>query len=120
MEVDENAIINEEKSELVDENLSAEPESNCSSNNQEVAPSDAVKLENNENTSIEPELNPQQDQENGENGGSDVNLDPYAYLNRPEFCSENFKIEIMNLPKYYGAGVRFLNCMFISWNLCLE
>lgn len=32
--------------------------------------------------------------------------DPYAYLQRPNFSSENFKIEIMNLPKYYGAGVK--------------
>lgn len=32
----------------------------------------------------------------------------YAYLNRPGFSSEQFKIEIMNLPKHYGAGVRQL------------
>ena len=34
--------------------------------------------------------------------------DPYAYLHRPNFSSENFKIEIMNLPKYYGAGVTLI------------
>lgn len=32
--------------------------------------------------------------------------DPYAYLNR-EFSSENFKIEIKNLPKFYGISVSF-------------
>lgn len=33
--------------------------------------------------------------------------DPYAYLER-DFSSENFKIEIKNLPKYYGINVSFL------------
>ena len=32
--------------------------------------------------------------------------DPYAYLSRNEFSSELFKIEINNLPKYFGVGVR--------------
>ncbi|XP_060521309.1 tRNA (uracil-5-)-methyltransferase homolog A [Cylas formicarius] len=30
--------------------------------------------------------------------------DPYAYLSRGEFSSENFKIEIKNLPKFYGMS----------------
>jgi len=30
--------------------------------------------------------------------------DPYAYLSRNEFSSELFKIEINNLPKYFGVG----------------
>jgi tRNA (uracil-5-)-methyltransferase len=34
--------------------------------------------------------------------------DPYAYLNRNEFSSENFKIEIKNLPKYFGVGVIYI------------
>ncbi|XP_025832321.1 tRNA (uracil-5-)-methyltransferase homolog A [Agrilus planipennis] len=29
---------------------------------------------------------------------------PYAYLNREEFSSEKFKIEIKNLPKFYGIN----------------
>ncbi|CAH0564921.1 unnamed protein product [Brassicogethes aeneus] len=29
---------------------------------------------------------------------------PYAYLDRGEFTSENYKIEIKNLPKYYGIN----------------
>lgn len=40
--------------------------------------------------------------------GSESNMtenDPYAYLNRNEFTSEKFKIEIRNLPKYYGMKV---------------
>lgn len=42
-------------------------------------------------------------------------LDPYAYLQRPEFSSENFKIEIMNLPIYYGVGVNesFIKLVYI-------
>lgn len=31
---------------------------------------------------------------------------PYAYLER-DFSSENYKIEIKNLPKYYGISVSF-------------
>lgn len=31
---------------------------------------------------------------------------PYAYLNR-DFSSENFKIEVKNLPKFYGFNVNF-------------
>lgn len=34
--------------------------------------------------------------------------DVYAYLNSGEFSSENFKIEIQNLPKYYGINVPIL------------
>lgn len=35
--------------------------------------------------------------------------DEYAYLNLPGFSSEKFKIEIRNLPKYYGMNVIFKN-----------
>lgn len=31
--------------------------------------------------------------------------DPYAYLDRSDFSSEKFKIEIKNLPKIYGINV---------------
>lgn len=30
---------------------------------------------------------------------------PYAYLDRGDFSSEKFKIEIKNLPKFYGIHV---------------
>lgn len=33
------------------------------------------------------------------------NSDLYAYLDRDEFTSEKFKIEIRDLPKYYGISV---------------
>lgn len=36
--------------------------------------------------------------------GTDLN-NPYAYLEREEFTSEKYKIEIRNLPKYYGMNV---------------
>ncbi|XP_043267393.1 tRNA (uracil-5-)-methyltransferase homolog A-like [Venturia canescens] len=37
--------------------------------------------------------------------------DPYAYLDRKDFTSEKYKIEIRGLPKYYGIGElkKFLN-----------
>lgn len=37
--------------------------------------------------------------------------DPYAYLDRDDFTSEKYKIEIRGLPKYYGIGElkKFLN-----------
>ena len=106
-----------EAQELMDENLSAEPESNYCFKNEEIPPVNTAKIENNENTLTTPE-----DKEDIENGG-DKNLDPYAYLQRPEFCSENFKIEIMNLPNYYGAGVRLFQTIchnlkrFLSLNI---
>ena len=34
----------------------------------------------------------------------DSQLDPFAYLNR-SFTSENFKVEIRGLPRFYGFGV---------------
>lgn len=37
---------------------------------------------------------------------SDVQSSPYDYLNR-DFSSENFKIEVKNMPKFYGFNVRF-------------
>lgn len=40
-----------------------------------------------------------------------VDEDPYAYLSR-DFSSENFKIEIKNMPKYYGICVSsFQQCL---------
>jgi hypothetical protein len=38
---------------------------------------------------------------------------PYAYLNRADFTSEKFKIEIRGLPKFYGIGVRFASLLFL-------
>lgn len=39
-----------------------------------------------------------------ENNEKSEEQSPYAYLNR-DFSSENFKIEIKNLPKFYGFNV---------------
>lgn len=36
-----------------------------------------------------------------------VEENPYAYLDR-QFSSENFKIEVKNLPKFYGINVCIL------------
>jgi hypothetical protein len=54
--------------------------------------------------------------------GDDDNTDPYAYLNRNEFSSENFKIEIKNLPKYFGVGVIYIQLLlkcFYHNNICI-
>lgn len=31
--------------------------------------------------------------------------DPFAYLDRNDFTSEKYKVEVRNLPKYYGNAV---------------
>lgn len=36
---------------------------------------------------------------------SNAQSNPYDYLNR-DFSSENFKIEVKNMPKFYGYNVR--------------
>ncbi|CAG2054479.1 unnamed protein product [Timema podura] len=38
------------------------------------------------------------------NGNTLEKDDPYAYLDRSDFTSEKFKIEIRGLPKYYGIA----------------
>ena len=42
---------------------------------------------------------------------------PYAYIDRADFTSEKFKIEIRGLPKFYGIGVRYLCLLYIKMNL---
>lgn len=47
-------------------------------------------------------------EENSENiktEKAESSSDPYAYLERGDFSSEKFKIEIKNLPKFYGVHV---------------
>ena len=51
------------------------------------------------------------DADAGKEGAASGDIDPYAYLNRTEFTSERFKIEILNLPKRFGIGVRFSDCL---------
>ena len=38
------------------------------------------------------------------NSTDDTTKDPYAYLDRDDFTSEKYKIEVRGLPKYYGIG----------------
>lgn len=42
--------------------------------------------------------------------------DPFAYLDRNDFTSEKYKIEVRNLPKHYGIAVSkyFMNYSSIS------
>ena len=51
-----------------------------------------------------------------ENGG-DRNLDPYAYLQRPEFCSENFKIELL---EHYNLLRYLTNRNKYNWQIILQ
>lgn len=46
--------------------------------------------------------------ESVKNEGTDESVekeDPFAYLDRNDFTSEKYKIEIRNLPKHYGIAV---------------
>jgi hypothetical protein len=56
----------------------------------------------------------------GENSSSrpqeNLEDDPYAYLDRSDFSSEKFKIEIKNLPKIYGINVREMRVVFVSFS----
>lgn len=45
------------------------------------------------------------EQFNNAEGENEKTLDPYAYLQRPGFSSENFKIEILNMPKFFSFTV---------------
>ncbi|XP_396538.2 tRNA (uracil-5-)-methyltransferase homolog A isoform X2 [Apis mellifera] len=38
------------------------------------------------------------------NESTEVEKNPYAYLERADFTSEKYKIEVHGLPKYYGIG----------------
>lgn len=51
-----------------------------------------------ENREIDPEEKENQSE-------SVVKEDPFAYLDRDDFTSEKYKIEIRNLPKHYGIAV---------------
>ena len=44
--------------------------------------------------------------------GEAAHDDPYAYIDRADFTSEKFKIEIRGLPKFYGIGVRFPSLLY--------
>lgn len=35
----------------------------------------------------------------------DAKQNPYAYLDRNDFTSEKYKVEVRNLPKHYGFAV---------------
>ena len=41
-------------------------------------------------------------------GGTSAEIDPYSYVNRDEFTSEIYKVEVYNLPKYFGITVSSL------------
>lgn len=38
------------------------------------------------------------------NESTEIEKNPYAYLERADFTSEKYKIEVHGLPKYYGIG----------------
>jgi len=42
--------------------------------------------------------------------------DPFAYLDRDDFTSEKYKIEIRNLPRHYGIAVSiFYRTLFLKY-----
>jgi tRNA (uracil-5-)-methyltransferase len=50
----------------------------------------------------------------------DAHDDPYAYVDRADFTSEKFKIEIRGLPKFYGIGVRFPSLLYVKNNMFIQ
>lgn len=42
--------------------------------------------------------------------------DPFAYLDRDDFTSEKYKIEIRNLPKHYGIAVSKKTIFYFKLN----
>lgn len=48
----------------------------------------------------------------------DEQSNPYAYLERDEFTSEKFKIEIRGLPKFYGIAVCIWYFLVDYCNIC--
>lgn len=55
---------------------------------------------------IEPVLEREQTELSAkENQREPLAKDPFAYLDRNDFTSEKYKLEVRNLPKYYGIAV---------------
>lgn len=71
----------------------------CTENQTEsAAEENRTEMEVKEEVQVEPQANEDQtklaEQE-----------DPFAYLDRNDFTSEKYKIEVRNLPKHYGIAV---------------
>lgn len=44
-----------------------------------------------------------------------TSLNPYSYVQRGDYTSEVFKLELMNLPRRFGIAVsRFSVCLFVA------
>lgn len=100
----ENPIVEVKHENEVDNSVTANVELNDTENAQPSNSTEKLSVINeigSENSSVKNE----EEQETGKNE-CEKELDPYAYLQRPGFSSEIFKIEIMNLPKYYGFSVK--------------
>lgn len=121
MENDENVVIKEEEvsvpqlNNIPDPNIIAEGE-------------DSTEATESTEFGVPQEL-PENAAE-GENGAeSDLENEDgvYDYLKRPNFSSEPFKIEIMKLPKFFGAGVGLIiklyhkfRIFFLYFSFCLK
>ena len=61
------------------------------------------------------------DEENiAEEQNEEVQVDTDSYLNRDEFTSERFKIEIQNLPKHFGFAVGLSSWIYNLNNLHVD
>lgn len=59
-----------------------------------------------ENQKVSEKIESQMESEaNNDQLESVVKEDPFAYLDRDDFTSEKYKMEIRNLPKHYGIAV---------------
>jgi hypothetical protein len=89
--IDADKSENSDTKEIVEDGIPSEVEAAC-------PPDQKMDVDN-------VEVNLDMDKKTGPAAADDKIIDPYAYLNREEFSSERFKIEVKGLPKYYGYGV---------------
>lgn len=93
-------IENEEKNEM--QNLDSSKKRSLDSN--DIESNKKVKIEHDEELTL-PDIKKEKltndDEENALTIKDDEN--PYAYLDRDDFTSEKYKIEVRGLPKYYGV-----------------
>lgn len=122
---DENVVVQENKEDSAPEKGDGENDENVvvEENHEKVAAEgEDEKVETTFNESAEPDDDGEEADSPADAGlddksdtlkdGGNTDDSVYAYLNRPLFSSEQFKIEIMNLPKYYGPGVRQFSFFF--------
>ena len=63
---------------------------------------------------IEEEAEPVMNEEENQADVESKTTDQQGYLARDEYTSERFKLELSNLPKYFGFGVSYSRTLIIG------